>query len=320
MCRNTDRLRKSLTHVVCCQPLVDGGAVYDGQPNVKPEQLVVYNFGGLVGVGNGAHASVKQQEQDRYETLSSCMLRATLRIFCLYRLRVAMHMYMLWQQSARLLSVTADAANLPVFGLLRIGEQATFLVGGWSTTHRKFCIKTLTTLSLGAIGDVPKLSLLVSRLGLYMSDRGRALSAHENPSLALTRAMFPDGADRINKTRAPKSKPTHNSGAGVGDGGAAGAAAGGGGGDDDGEIETAESDIVYEATGIDVDAPNLFRQVVARRSRSVWVGTNTSGGLVVKLFRSVDAGKRESRNRVRFARVCPDGAARPVIELQHRGL
>ena len=79
------------------------------------------------------------------------------------------------------------------------------------------------------------------------------------------------------------------------------------------------ADVVYEATGIDVGATARFEQVVSRRSRSVWVGTNTWDALVVKLIRDVESGRREANNRARFASICPNGAAMLMLNVEHKG-
>ena len=119
--RNTAMLREALVHVVCCQPKADGGKIFSNRLNLKPDQLVVFPCGGLVGEGKAAHASDEDIHQDKYVILHMCCL---VLVHCsltvLYRLRVAMHMYVLWQQSALRLRNTADAAHFAVFGLRQV--------------------------------------------------------------------------------------------------------------------------------------------------------------------------------------------------------
>ena len=87
------------------------------------------------------------------------------------RLRVGMHMFMLWQQSALGLRNTADAARLPVFGLLRHGHAVQFYIGGWSAARGEFTIRPINPepLSLDSHSDMLGLAVLVARLGRYMS-------------------------------------------------------------------------------------------------------------------------------------------------------
>ena len=66
VCRNTDRLRKALEYIVCCEASDHGGVAYDSQLPLKTHQLVVCKAGGFVGEAKSATAAETGFDQDRY--------------------------------------------------------------------------------------------------------------------------------------------------------------------------------------------------------------------------------------------------------------
>lgn len=262
-----------------------------------------------------------------------------------------MHMYMLWQQGALRLHDVSDAARLIVFGLLRLDAHVSFLLGGWSRTKGQFCVKVIDELSVCNADDMLNISLRAARVGLYISELSAKLRVSENPPMPLARAMFPAsfGCVGIPLATVPAHAPLRRrtddpsaTGASCSNTSAAGTKVAihrdrnslhdGQQQETDGKqgnqhkkascvvigmADVTERDIVLEATGIDVST-SAFEQVVARRSRSVWVGIDNNE-LVVKLIRNVEAGRLEARNREQFAKVCPQRAAMPVIAVEHRG-